>query len=130
MKHPKLPTRLFLAALTCLLCSCAGVTGWLASPAGQTTMQLAELGLDVAAAKGKIKPGDKIAIKQGLAVVSSPDTATVKAFKLADLGLAAAVDRGLVKPGDAIVIQQAEAIIKPAVIAATTAPKAPVPPVQ
>lgn len=127
MKHT---TRLILAAITCLLCSCAGVLGFLASPAGQTTIALAELGLDVAAAKGKIKTGDNIAIKRGLAVVTSPDTATVKTFKLADIGLQVAVDKGLVKPGDAILIQQAEAIIKPAVIADTTAPKAPVPPVQ
>jgi len=110
------------------LCSCSAMTAvgtWFASPAGQTTLALAELGLDVAAAKGKIKTGDNIAIKKGLAVVTSPDTATVKTFKLADIGLQVAVDKGLVKPGDAILIQQAEAIIKPAFIAATTAPKAP-----
>lgn len=118
MKHT---TRLILAALTCLLCSCA----FLATPAGQTVVQLAELGLTVAAAKGKIKTGDSIAIQRGLAVVTSPDTATVKTFKLADIGLQTAVDRGLVKPGDAILIQQAEAIIQPAVIAMTSA-KAPV----
>lgn len=127
MKHT---TRLILAAVTCLLCACSSVLSFLASPAGQTTLQLAELGLDVAAAKGKIKSGDAIAIKSGLAVVTSPDTATVKTFKLADIGLQAAVDRGLVKPGDAILIQQAEAIIKPAVIAATTSAKAPAAPVQ
>ena len=122
MKHT---TRLILAAITCLLCSCAGLMSFIASPAGQTVVQLADLGLTVAAAKGKIKTGDSIAIKQGLAVVTSPDTATVKTFKLAEIGLQAAVDRGLVKPGDAILIQQAEAIIKPAVIALTSA-KAPV----
>lgn len=122
MKHTA--TRLILSAITCLLCSCAGVLSFFASPAGQTTLALAELGLDVAAAKGRIKDGDKIAIKSGLAVVTSPDTATVKTFKLADIGLQAAVDHGLVKPGDAILIQQAEAIIKPAVIAMTSA-KAP-----
>lgn len=121
MKHP---TRLILAAITCLLCSCAGVTSFLASPAGQTTVQLAELGLAAAVAKGKIKSGDAIAVQSGLAVVTSSDTATVKTFKLADIGLQAAVDSGVVKPGDAILIQQAEAIIKPAVIA-MTAPKAP-----
>lgn len=117
-------TRLILAAITCLLCSCAGMLSFLASPAGQTVVQLADLGLTVAAAKGKIKPGDSIALQKGLAIVTSPDTATVKTFKLAEIGLQAAVDRGLVKPGDAILIQQAEAIIKPAVIA-MTAPKAP-----
>ncbi|MHB1079828.1 MAG: hypothetical protein ACYC67_10515 [Prosthecobacter sp.] len=120
MKHT---TRLILTAITCLLCSCAELASFFTSPAGQTVVQLAELGLTVAAAKGKIKEGDSIAIQRGLAIVTSPDTATVKTFKLADIGLQAAVDRGLVKPGDAILIQQAEAIIKPAVIA-MTAPKA------
>lgn len=122
MKHT---ARLILAALLCQLCSCAGLSSFLASPAGQTTVQLAELGLDVAAAKGKIKPGDAIAIKSGLAVVTSPDTSAVKAFKLSDIGLQAAVERGLVKPGDAILIQQAAAIITPAVVAPTTSGKVP-----
>lgn len=125
----KYTTRLILAAITCLLCSCAGLVSFLASPAGQTVVQLSALGLELAAAKGKIKPGDSIALQKGLAIVTSPDTATVKTFKLAEIGLQAAVDRGLVKPGDAILIQQAEAIIKPAVIAMTSA-KAPASPVQ
>lgn len=121
--------RLSLAALACLLCSCAGLVSFFASPAGQVVVQLGAIGLEKALEKGKVKEGDRIAIKRGVAIVTSADTAKVKTFKLADLGLQAALDHQLVKEGDAILIQEATAIIRSAVIPVTAA-KAPSAPVQ
>lgn len=109
--------------LTSCLCvlslnSCAPLTAFMASNAGQATVALAELGLNVAAAKGKITTGDNVAIQRGLAIVTNPeDPTSVKVFSLAELGLQAAVARGVVKQGDALIIQEGAAIIKNAVIA-------------
>lgn len=116
------------AAALCLmltgLVSCAGLTTWLATPAGRATVSLAELGLDVAAAKGKISPGQVVNVKQGIAVVTDPGDSTVsKVFKLEDLGIKAAVQTGKLQPGDAVIIQQASAIVQSAV-------QPPEPPVQ
>ncbi len=126
MKHT---TRLILAAITCLLCSCAGVLSFLASPAGQTVMKLADAGLGIAVASGKVKEGDVIAIQKGLAVVTSPGSTTSKVFSLAALGLTRAIADGYVKAGDSIVVQGDSVIISPAV-PAMTAPKAAVGNVQ
>jgi hypothetical protein len=82
------------------------------------TVALADLGLNAAAAKGKISAGDNVAIQRGLAIVTNPaDPASVKVFSLAELGLQAAVARGAIKQGDALIIQEGAAIIKNAVVA-------------
>jgi hypothetical protein len=100
------------------LASCAGVTAFMASNAGQATVSLIDLGLNVAAAKGKISTGDNVAIQRGLAIVTNPaDPTSVKVFSLAELGLQAAVARGAIKQGDALIIQEGAAIIKNAIIA-------------
>lgn len=112
-----------LKIITVCLCmlslnSCAPFTAFMASNAGQATVALAELGLNVAAAKGKITPGDNVAIQRGLAIVTNPaDPTSVKVFSIAELGLQAAVARGAIKQGDALIIQEGAAIIKSAIIA-------------
>jgi len=110
--------------MSCLV-SCAALSTWLASPAGQATVSLASLGLDVAAAKGKIAPGQVITIKQGVAVISDPTaSATDKVVKLEHLGLQEAVASGKLAPGDSLIIQQATAIIQQAVETPAPAPAA------
>ena len=100
------------------LSSCAPFAAFMASPAGQVTVALADLGLNVAAAKGKISAGDNVAIQRGLAIVTNPaEPTSVKVFSLAELGLQAAVARGAIKQGDALIIQEGAAIIQSAVIA-------------
>lgn len=108
------------AACLCMLslASCAGMAAFMASNAGQATVSLIDLGLNVAAAKGKISTGDNVAIQRGLAIVTNPaDPTSVKVFSLAELGLQAAVARGAIKQGDALIIQEGAAIIKNAVVA-------------
>lgn len=122
MKHT---TRLILAAIACLLCSCAGLVSFLASPAGQTVMKFADAGLGIAVASGKIKEGDMIKIQKGLAIVTSPGSTTSKVFSLAGLGLTKAIEDGHIKPGDSIVVQGDSIIIKTAPLPVTSA-KAPV----
>ncbi len=119
------------ALMACLfilsLSSCAGVMAWLASPAGQVTIGLAELGVKEAIAHGKISEGDVVTIKQATAIVTNQTTPTKeKVFKLADLGLDAAVAKGVVQPGDSVLIQEATAIIQSAVVPAVPSAKQPV----
>jgi hypothetical protein len=114
---PKSPLLLIGCVSMLMLSSCAPFTAFMASNAGQATVALAELGLNVAAAKGKITPGDNVAIQRGLAIVTNPaDPTSVKVFSLAELGLQAAVARGVIKQGDALIIQEGAAIIKSAII--------------
>ncbi|WP_397384722.1 hypothetical protein [Prosthecobacter sp.] len=121
--HQKLagaPVAKVLIGCLCVisLSSCAGMTAFLASNAGQATIALADLGLNLAAAKGKITPGDNVAIQRGLAIVTNPaDPTSIKVFSLAELGLQTAVNKGVIKQGDALLIQEGAAIIKNAVIA-------------
>lgn len=121
--HQKLagaPEAKVLVACLCVLTlsSCAGFAAFMASPAGQVTVALADLGLNMAAAKGKISPGDNVAIQRGLAIVTNPaDPTSLKVFSLAELGLQTAVSKGVIKQGDALLIQEAGVIIKNAVIA-------------
>lgn len=112
----KLP--LLIACLCMLtLSSCAPFTAFMASNAGQATLALADLGLNAAAAKGKISAGDNVAIQRGLAIITNPaDPATLKVFTLAELGLQTAVNKGVIKSGDALLIQEAGVIIKSAVM--------------
>jgi|GEM_PF-1777558 len=120
LRGTNVPTKLpLLIACLCLLTlsSCAPFTAFMASPAGQATLALADLGLNAAAAKGKISPGDNVAIQRGLAIVTNPaDPATLKVFTLAELGLQTAVNKGVIKSGDALLIQEAGVIIKSAVM--------------
>lgn len=110
--------KLCVACLCLLSLSCAPLTAFMASNAGQATVSLIDLGLNVAAAKGKISTGDNVAIQRGLAIVTNPaEPTSVKVFSLAELGLQAAVARGAIKQGDALIIQEGAAIIKTAVIA-------------
>ncbi|MFZ2276309.1 MAG: hypothetical protein WAW39_00865 [Prosthecobacter sp.] len=118
LKGTNVPTKpLLLAGCLCMLSlsSCAGIAAFMASPAGQVTVALADLGLNVAAAKGKIAPGDNVAIQRGLAIVTNPaDPTSLKVFSLAELGLSTAVSKGVLKQGDALLIQEAGVIIKSA----------------
>lgn len=118
LKGTNVPTKLpLLVACLCMLSlsSCAGLAAFMASPAGQVTVALADLGLNVAAAKGKIAPGDNVAIQRGLAIVTNPeDPTSLKVFSLAELGLSTAVSKGVIKQGDALLIQEAGVIIKSA----------------
>lgn len=123
MKHT---ARLILAAAVCMLCSCAGLLSFFASPAGQTVLGLADAGLSIAAATGKIKDGDRIVISKGLAIVTSPGSNTGKVFSLAALGLTKAIADGHIKTGDFIRVEGDSIIIKPAVIPEVTAAKNPV----
>lgn len=123
MKHT---TRLILAAVTCLLCSCAGLTAFLASPAGQTVMKFADAGLEIAVASGKVKSGDVIAFEKGWAVVTSKSSNSSKVFSLAALGLTRAIEGGYIKTSDSIIVQGDSVIITPSVVAPVTAPKNPV----
>jgi hypothetical protein len=121
--------KVFIACLCMLtLSSCVGVLAFLASPAGQVTLSLAELGLEKAVQAGKVTQGQSVAIKQTVAVVTDPNDSTVnKTFKLAELGLKAAADANKIKPGDVLLIQEATAIVKSAVTApATNGAKQPV----
>lgn len=121
---PKVP--LLLACLCLLsLSSCAGVMTALANPAvDSAVISLADLGIDELAAKGVIKPGQTVEIKQATAVITDPNDSTLnKVVKLADVGLDAAVAAGKLNPGDSLLIQKGTAIIQSAL---TPAPKQPV----
>jgi hypothetical protein len=118
MKHT---ARLILAATICMLCSCAGLLSFFASPTGQTVLGLADAGLSIAAATGKIKDGDRIVISKGLAIVTSPGSTTGKVFSLAALGLTKAIADGHIKTGDFIRVEGDSIIIKPAIIPTTAA---------
>lgn len=117
-KGPPNGAQILISCLALLsLSSCAPFTAFMASPAGQATLALADLGLNVAAAKGKISAGDNVAIQRGLAIVTNPaDPTSLKVFSLAELGLNTAVSKGVIKQGDALIIQEAGVIIKNAVI--------------
>lgn len=118
MKHA---TRLILASALCLLCSCSSLLSFFASPGGQIVLGLADAGLSIAAASGKIKDGDRIAIGKGLAIVTSPGSTTGKVFSLAALGLNKAIADGHIKTGDFIRVEGDSIIIKPAIIPTTAA---------
>lgn len=77
-------------------------------------MKLADLGLTYAVLQGKVKPGDVVAIRHGVAVLTTPGSAEEKFFSLAELGLQEAIARGKLKEGDALLIGQAQAILQPA----------------
>ncbi|MEZ5386472.1 MAG: hypothetical protein R3F13_13250 [Prosthecobacter sp.] len=89
---------------------------------------LAELGLEVAVAKGLIKSGDAVLITKSAAIITSDEDATRKAVSLATLGADAAVASGKLSPGDKLLIDKATAIVVPAMTEAKNQPSVPVSP--
>lgn len=79
---------------------------------GKVVVPLASVGLNIAAARGAIKPGDLVTIAKTYAVITSPGTLESKIVPLAELGLQEAVDRGKIKPGEALIIQDGLTAIK------------------
>lgn len=69
------------------------------------SVPLTRLGLKLAAAEGWIEPGDKLVIKDGVAVLLSEDGTTEKVFKLAELGLDLAIKDGVLVEGDVITVE-------------------------
>ena len=108
-----------------MLSDVEGVMTALANPeVDSAVISLADLGIDELAAKGVIKPGQTVEIKQATAVITDPNDSTLnKVVKLADVGLDAAVAAGKLNPGDSLLIQKGTAIIQSAL---TPAPKQPV----
>ena len=113
------PNAQILVVCLCMLSltSCSGLTAFFASNAGKAVVSLADLGLNLAEASGKITAGQHIAVRNGVAIVTDPNDATInKVFKLEELGLKQAVADGLIKPGDSLIIQETTAIIKSAIV--------------
>lgn len=82
----------------------------------RVAVPLAQLGLEVAAQREVIRPGDRVLIGQGLAYIAEENATTRdKVVRLSELGLAAAVERGALKPGDVLIIEAAGAIIERAI---------------
>lgn len=117
------PSALPLLALCSALLSLASCT----APQQDAAFKLTELGLQTAANRGVIKPGDALVIGQGVAVLTNPESdERDTVMRLADLGAKAAVSRGLLAPGDAVLILDGAAIVSRAVQAdaeAVTLPK-------
>lgn len=72
---------------------------------------LSEIGLAFAKHEGLITEGDKVLIRNGLALVTSEQSDLEKVFSLSRIGLQEAVQEGVVKEGDALLIEQAAAVI-------------------
>lgn len=96
------------------------------------TVGFGQIGLEAAAQRGLIEPGDAMLISNGAAILSSAAETRAKIVALKDLGVQAAVDKGVLQEGDRVFIQEASAVIErelpPVSAPATTAAKQPVTP--
>jgi hypothetical protein len=112
--------------------SCQALRSFNASPQGQQIERsLVQLGLDVALAKGLIKPGQVVTIQNASAIITDPSgSAASKTVKLAELGIADAVATQKLNPGDALLIKTTltaiQTLASPAP-APTTSAKSPAP---
>lgn len=119
----QVPLILLAGLVLCLVPACSMSPAQLAA-VKQSVVPLSQIGLSVAVASGKVQPGDAVKIGDGIAIITSADTATEKAVKLSDLGLQAAVDHGKLREGDAILIRTTTAVVASLVTAPAT-PAAP-----
>jgi hypothetical protein len=77
----------------------------------QIEASLLNLGILKAKQKGKISPGDAVAICNGFAIITSPGSAVSKIVPLTDLISDAAVSHHLLTPGTGLLIKETTAII-------------------